>query len=240
VYGTTAQYMRRSAGSQIGRPPHTQTRTGERALCAKRAVSRETRAGLMNSEGRTGRANGWAGGRDRCSGCTSARRAELDAQIVAGISQRQLAKDFGLSRSAIQRHLAHVSASLVRVEGPRSIASIAPGSVTNSDDVVVQARQLYEACRGAFDRAIESGNPLSLSLAAREARAGLELLGRLLQRLEQRRVVGVLDLQGSSEWGAIRSVIMDALKDQPGLRVEIAARLKALDTPAPSGNGNGV
>ncbi len=176
-----------------------------------------------------------AGGRDRCSGCHHEKRSQLDADLVAGISQRELAARYELSRSAIQRHRAHVSTSLARIDARGLTIG---GSTATTDDVVAQARHLYQACRDAFDNAIEGGNLLNLALSAREARAGLELLGKFLERLESRRVMAIIDIQRSTQWARIRSVVMDVLKDHPELRVELTARLKALDAQAPAGNGH--
>ncbi|VTZ52676.1 hypothetical protein MPC4_90151 [Methylocella tundrae] len=39
-----------------------------------------------------------------CSVCTHPRRAEIDRALVKEVAERTLAKDFGLSRSAINRH----------------------------------------------------------------------------------------------------------------------------------------
>src|SRR2546430_11357860 len=126
------------------------------------------------------------GGRDRCSGCTHAQRDQLNADIIARIPHRALAVKYGLTRSAIQRHRAHISPTLVRVEAEPVLAAT-NGSMASSEDVVAEARRLYGDCRNALDDALQNGNLLGLSLAAREVHRSLDLLGRQLERMEQRR-----------------------------------------------------
>ncbi|MFI5282495.1 MAG: hypothetical protein ACHQ0J_05135 [Candidatus Dormibacterales bacterium] len=173
---------------------------------------------------RAGRAHG---GRDRCSGCESERRSELDAALLAGISQRLLAERFGLSRSAIQRHRKHVSPSLVLVAAPSdggdSNGRLQPEA---GSEMVAEAQAIYRGCKLAFDQAIAGGNLLSLSLAARSAMASLELLCRVLERLEARQVVGVVDVQRSAEWIEMRALVVEFVPQER--RAEFVRRLRLL------------
>src|SRR5438552_14773348 len=85
-------------------------------------------------------------GRDRCAGCHSEQRAQLDADIAAKVPYRELAKRYGISRAAIFRHRMHVSVSLVPVT--ETVAS--PIGSDAGVDVMAEARRLYEDCRVAL------------------------------------------------------------------------------------------
>jgi hypothetical protein len=49
-----------------------------------------------------------------CSVCTHERRADIDTAVIAGIPVRDIAKTYALTKSAVHRHRAHVSTSIVR------------------------------------------------------------------------------------------------------------------------------
>lgn len=164
-------------------------------------------------------------GRDRCAGCHSERRDQLDADLVAKIPYRVLSQRYGISTTAIFRHKKHVSVSLVRVEASTTPIIIGNGSLLSSDDVLVEARHLYEICRGALDAATAEGNMLQLALAAREVRGALDLLGRQLERLEQRRSAAVVDYATLPAAVAMRTKMLQALAAFPEARRAVAAVL---------------
>jgi len=183
---------------------------------------------------RRGRANSGGGG--RCAGCLldQDQQTALDAGLVARVPIRTLAARFGISKSSIARHRPHVSTGLATLHGAVSIIPISPGPVGSSDDVASEARRLYGLCRGFLEQAVEGGNVLQVSLAAREARGSLELLGRQLERLESRRVVGVVDVQRSQEWVEIRAVVLEFVPHER--RQEFSRRLLLLEKPNPNGH----
>jgi transposase len=98
------------------------------------------------------------GGRDRCAACNSGAEqlVQLNSDLVAGLSQREVARRYQISRSSIQRHArAHLeTTSLVRLEAALVPAAGANGSMASSEDVVAEARHLYDDCRAALDSAL--------------------------------------------------------------------------------------
>ena len=170
------------------------------------------------------------GGRDRCAGCQHPRRPELDADLVAGVAIRVAAARYGLSRSTVHRHKkAHLPPSLVRVTAPRP-RLVGPGAPLDLDDLLRQAREVSDAGRETYDRALEGGNPLAISLGARDARAALELCARLLaqaQRIRSASAAGVVDVLRTAEWAELRADLVALIP--PGLRAELARRLLAHD-----------
>jgi IS30 family transposase len=49
---------------------------------------------------------------NRCTVCTHASRAEIDRALMAGYSLRSLAAQYGVSASALSRHLKHLDRAL--------------------------------------------------------------------------------------------------------------------------------
>jgi len=168
-------------------------------------------------------------GRDRCSGCQHADRAQLDADLAAGISLRVLADRYGLSRAAVHRHKSHVSVSLSRVEAPRVITSNGNASMASSADVLVAARRLYDVCSEALEAAAAGGNLLQLALASREMRGALEVLAKQIERLEQRRSVVVIDVATLPAAIEMRVAMMKALADFPEARLAVAEAMAKLE-----------
>jgi hypothetical protein len=170
-------------------------------------------------------------GRDRCAGCHSEQRAQLDADIVARVPFRVLAERYGISSTAIFRHRKHVAVSLVRVEAP--FEATMNGSASDVGvDVVLEARRLFQDTRAALDSAVQQGNMLGLSLAAREVHRSLELLGRQLERIESRRGALVVDVATLPSFIAMRTKILRALAPFPAARLAVAAVLDADEADA--------
>lgn len=57
-----------------------------------------------------------------CSTCADKRRPEIDAALVSGDSLRDIAGQFGTSRSALSRHRPHVGKAIVRAAEARQDA----------------------------------------------------------------------------------------------------------------------
>jgi hypothetical protein len=141
---------------------------------------------------------------------------------VAKVPYRVLAEPYGISPTAIFRHRKHVSLSLVAITAVNS----SNGSDAGGDvDVMAEARRLYDDCRAALDGAVQAGNLLGLSLAAREVHRSLELLGRQLERIESRRGALVVDVATLPSFIAMRTKMLRALAPFPEARLAVAAVL---------------
>jgi hypothetical protein len=169
------------------------------------------------------------GGRDRCGGCTHPERAQLDAALVSGTSLRTVAKRFSISTSAAHRHKAHIPSSLVRVTPAAIIAGSNGSAPASSEDVLTSLQRLHGVCSDALEVAAESGNLLQLALASRELRAALEVLGRQIERLEQRRGA-VIDLFRTTDWIETRTVMMKVLDQFPEAKRAMVTRLRELNS----------
>jgi hypothetical protein len=170
------------------------------------------------------------GGRDRCAGCHSDRREQLNAELTAQEPLRVLALRYGISKTSLIRHRAHLSSALVTVEVLPAARNGENGGMASIDDVATEARSLYMSCRMALDRAETGGNPLAVALAAREARASLDLLGRQIEKLELRQLgTPRFNPHTDREWIRVRTAMMQTLADYPEARRAVSNRLVALE-----------
>jgi hypothetical protein len=167
-----------------------------------------------------------AGGRDRCRGCNHPERDQLDADLVSGVSERDVGKRYGLAKSTVHRHRAHVALTLVRVGAPhpgRPLGSNGHGpALASSDDVLAAVRRIYEQANAELERALPGGNALTIALAMREVRGALDQLAKQVERAELRRGAAVVDLATLPSFVAMRTKMVHALAAFPEARIAVA------------------
>jgi lambda repressor-like predicted transcriptional regulator len=171
------------------------------------------------------------GGLDRCSGCLHPERAKIDAALASGVSLRWIAREYGLSPSAVHRHKAHRSGSLVRVT-PGEIIARTNGNgnghgPTSSEDVLGALQRLFKICEDALQVAAESGNVLQFNLASRELRRALDTLGKQIERVEAKRGAPVINLETTKQWVSLRLAITRALRPFPKANFAVAEAIEA-------------
>lgn len=148
----------------------------------------------------------------KCSICSHPDRGEIDRAIVSGGSYRDIARRFGVSRSAIERHAkAHVPATLVKAREAEE--------VTRADALLVQIQELRDRALNILDKA-ERGKDLRTALQAiREARGCVELLAKLAGELSETPHVNILL---SPHWVELRKTLLLALEPFPEARTRVA------------------
>lgn len=159
----------------------------------------------------------------RCSVCDHADVEDIDAALVARKeSLRSIADRHGLERVSLGRHRDnHVSPALqaVVVEQRDSHARTLAEHI---ERLVTEAERL-------LDRAKEGGSVSQMATALRELRASVEQLGKYTGELRDGPQVQVaVNLQTSTEWREVRSVILRALEGHPEARAEVTAALLVL------------
>jgi hypothetical protein len=154
-----------------------------------------------------------------CTVCAHADRPKIDRTLVVGQEAlRTIADRFSVSKTALGRHKEnHLPATLVSAREAEE-AVIA-------DDLFSQVRDLQGRAFVILDRAEGAGDLRTALGAIREARGNLELLTRLLGKLDERPQVNILI---SPEWLDLRSVILGALEPYADARESV---LRALDGP---------
>ncbi len=115
----------------------------------------------------------------RCTICTHESRADIDQALVERHPFRHIAAQFNVSTSALVRHSDdHLPASLLKAQAARE--------ATQADALLAQVIDLRDKALGILERA-EAANELQAAVSAiREARACVELLGKLAGQLKKR------------------------------------------------------
>ncbi len=151
----------------------------------------------------------------KCSVCFHDQRAAIDRALVRGAAYRDVAGQFALSKSAVERHLdGHV---------PKLLAAAAEAEAEDADTLLREVRTLHERTLRLLGDAEEAGDLVTALKAVREARANLELLGKLAGALSEAPTVNVL--VASAEWLQTRATILTALDPFPPARLAVSEAL---------------
>ena len=112
-----------------------------------------------------------------CAVCSHPDRAAIDAALVEGQqSERAIARQWRVSRTALQRHRgAHLPAHLAKAKAAVDVA--------HADTLLTQLVDLQEKASGILTKAEQDGELRTALAAVREVRGCMELLGRLTQQL---------------------------------------------------------
>ena len=110
-----------------------------------------------------------------CSVCHHDARPAIDQALVLGSPLRDIAKQFGVGETAVERHRVHVAAQLAEAVPDRA------------DDLHRQVHDLQRRLLVILAMAEEAGDLRAATAAIREARAGIELLARLAGELGEQR-----------------------------------------------------
>jgi len=151
----------------------------------------------------------------QCSVCAHASLHAINKALVAGTALRDIAGQFGLSKSAVERHQAeHLPKLLTLAKGE--------ADVTHALDVLQQLRTINAAALTVLrDARTAKDGDLALKAIDRIHRQ-IELQAKLLGDLDERPVVNVLL---SPEWAQLRGQLVAALAPFPAARVAVAAVL---------------
>ena len=151
----------------------------------------------------------------RCTICAHEKRPDIDRALVAGEKYRDIAGQFGVSRSALVRHSDdHLPASLVKAHDAAEAAQ--------ADALLAQVVDLRDKAIGILEAAEEKKDLRSAIAAIREARGCVELLGKLAGQLQD---VPVINVFMSAEWQGVQTAILAALEPHADARMAVAKAL---------------
>jgi hypothetical protein len=157
----------------------------------------------------------------RCTVYDYPKRYSIDEALVSSALYRSVAKRFQLSESAVYRHKTeHLPAHLLKAVEVEEAAT--------ADYLLDQVRSLQAHALGILERAEKSCDLRTALAAISQARASLELLGKLAGELDERPVVNLIVYP---EWLEPRAMIARALEPHPAAH---RAVLRALESV---GNG---
>ncbi len=177
-----------------------------------------------------------------CTVCNHAKRPAINRDLVAGRSLRDIATQFQLSSSAVDRHKReHLPATMIKAKESREVAEGASllaqlqnlGRDTRA--VLDAARSFAEVPKEGKCAACVAGPTMALRAIARLERQ-LELQGRLVGELRD----GAAPADGGDRvaaWLRIREAIAQALTPFPEAAAAVAAALADFEVEGPGDAG---
>jgi hypothetical protein len=148
-------------------------------------------------------------------------RPTIDHALAAGRPYREIAGQFAVSSSALDRHKgAHLSPAVQQAQQTTEAA--------HALDIVQQLRDINAVSLDIMREAKASGNAVLALKAVERVQRQIELQARLLGELDERPTVNVLV---APEWLAIRSTLLRVLQPHPEARAAVAEHLLQLDGP---------
>ena len=154
----------------------------------------------------------------KCKTCSHAKVAEINSALVRGVPVRDIARQYGLSKDTVYRH--RKNCFLRTLE--RAVES---QETSNANEIKAQLQDIHQKTVNILNRNLEKDDKAALS-AIREARANLELIGRLIGELDNAPKVAVL--VDSPDWAKVRYVIMQAVDPYPDARDAIINALQRI------------
>lgn len=153
-----------------------------------------------------------------CTVCESRARDLIDEALVSGLSIRDTAKRYGVSKDAVYRHKAgHIPETLTKANAVKEVGR-ADALLDRVEALVTEAEGLLAYGRGEKQAHAWEGG-------LRELRKCLELLARVTGELDERPQV---NLAVFPEWVAIRTRLLAAVESHPDARGWV---LDAIDAP---------
>ncbi len=154
-----------------------------------------------------------------CTICTHKNRAKIDQALVTRRPFRDIAGQYGVSKSALVRHHDdHLPAALVKAQDATEAAQ--------ADALLAQVVDLRDKALDVLDTAQGSEDLRAAIGAIREARGCVELLAKLAGQLKDAPTVNILV---SSEWQGLQAVILQALEPHADARLAVAEALTAVE-----------
>jgi hypothetical protein len=149
-----------------------------------------------------------------CTVCNHPNRANIEAAIVAGTPNRDIACQFNVGRMAVQRHAAeHIAQEIKQSQQAKE--------EVHALDVARQLREMNTVSLAILQEARKAKeNELALKAIDRVCKQ-LELQAKLLGYIDQPQV----NIWVSPEWGAIRTAIIQALMPFQDAKIAVAAAL---------------
>ncbi len=154
-----------------------------------------------------------------CSVCAHPGRMRIDGAIVEGMAHRDIARQFGLGRNAIDNHAEkHLPQTLTR--------AAAVAEVAHADDLLAEVRKREQRADHLGKMAEQSGDFRTALQALREWRGLAEFRAKVAGELDERAVVNI---SLNPEWHRVRAALLLALEDFPDARMAVAIALRDLE-----------
>lgn len=156
-----------------------------------------------------------------CTICVHAEREAINAALLTGTALRDIAGQFGVSKSSLDRHKEeHLPVALVKAQEVED--------VRQALDIVAQLKAINGAALTVLGEARRSGNGELALKAIDRIQRQIELQAKLLGELDERPQI---NLVVSAEWLQVRLVIVQALAPYPEAQGAVVAALSAAGGP---------
>ena len=156
----------------------------------------------------------------KCTVCEHEKVEEINRLLLEGVSLRDLAGRYSVSKTALHRHKeSHLPAELTKAREAREIAK--------ADSLLDQVTELRDKALSILDKAEQAGDLRTALQGVREAKGCLELLARLQGELQEQTTVNVLV---NPQWITLRTVILEALDGYPEARQAVAQALREVES----------
>jgi hypothetical protein len=172
------------------------------------------------------------GKRDACKICEHPQVRAIDRGIMAGDSLRDIATCFATSKDAVSRHK---NVCMKRLVSPPAAAPVPPAyntgeEVKRGEDIAKWSRGLLGKVIGFMNTAEQAGDLRTAVSAVREARATVELIGRIQGDLGPSSQVNVQVLNAPSmtqakEW----PIFITIIEKYPHIKAELTEALLLLE-----------
>ena len=154
----------------------------------------------------------------RCTVCVHAKRSEIDAALVRGVSSYELETSYSdLTRSSIERHArgGHIPAKLLKTQ--------AAAEVREALDVVRQLKAINAASWSVLQDARNTGERNTVLRAVDRVQRQIELQAKLLGDLDDRPQINFIN---SPQYIQLQTVIVEALEAHPEARSAVVHALE--------------
>jgi hypothetical protein len=115
-----------------------------------------------------------------CTICAHPKREEIDHALLSGKTYREITGNFPVSKSSLERHRNHITASLLKSREAEEIA--------RGDDLVEDLRALAVEANRLKAEAEKSGNVRAAIAALREITRLIELRAKIAGKLKEGQV----------------------------------------------------
>ena len=156
----------------------------------------------------------------KCTVCEHEKVEEINRLLLEGVSLRDLAGRYSVSKTALHRHKdGHLPAKLVKAQEAREIAK--------ADTLLDQVAGLRDKALSILAKAEQAGDLRTALQGVREAKGCLELLARLQGELQEQATVNILI---NPQWLSLRTVILEVLDRYPEARQAVARALREVES----------
>lgn len=170
-----------------------------------------------------------------CTVCNHPDRASIELGLANKVPIRVLGKRYGLSSDSVWRHgQRHMSAELhsqLMTRGRMTPADLENLRITESEGVLQHLVAVRGRLYGLMDYAEQERDYRAAAAIGNQIGKNLETTAKLLGDIRTGTVNVTNNLLVMPEFHALRTSIMQALRAHPEARADVAAALRALESP---------